>query len=65
MSPDARALLRECAAVREDRLDVEGRLSTWSCRTFSSFWQQRLSVTLARGVAGCILRQAQRDWRLQ
>ena len=28
MSPDARALLRECAAVREDRLDVEGRLST-------------------------------------
>ena len=23
MSPDARALLRECAAVREDRLDVE------------------------------------------
>eukprot|EP00976_Prorocentrum_cordatum_P085895 1186277-Prorocentrum_minimum.AAC.2 len=28
MSPDARALLRECAAVWEDRLDVEGRLST-------------------------------------
>eukprot|EP00976_Prorocentrum_cordatum_P008845 176265-Prorocentrum_minimum.AAC.2 len=59
MLPDARTLLQECAAVREDRLDVEGRLSTWSCCTFSSLWQQRLSV--ARGVAGCILRQAQRD----
>ena len=31
---------------------------------FSSFWRQRLSVVLATGVATCILRQAQRDWRL-
>jgi hypothetical protein len=37
MSRDAQTLLRECIAVREDRLDVEGRHSTWACRTFSSF----------------------------
>jgi hypothetical protein len=40
MSRDAHTLLRECIAVREDyRLDVEGRHSTWACRTFSSFWK--------------------------
>jgi hypothetical protein len=65
MSLDARTLFRECTVAREDRLDVEGRLSTWSCRTFSAFWLQRLSVALMGGVASCILLQAQRDWRSQ
>lgn len=65
MSVDARSLLRECAVARGDRLDVEGRLSTWSCRSFSSFWLQRLSVALSQGIATCILLQAQRDWRSQ
>mmetsp|Transcript_8399 Transcript_8399/g.17367 ORF Transcript_8399/g.17367 Transcript_8399/m.17367 type:complete len:131 (-) Transcript_8399:218-610(-) len=37
LSRDVRALLRECTAMRGDRLDVEGRLSTWLCRTFSAF----------------------------
>jgi hypothetical protein len=30
MSRDAQTLLHECIAVREDRLDVEGRHSTWA-----------------------------------
>jgi hypothetical protein len=34
MSRDAQTL---CITVKEDRLDVEGRHSTWACRTFSSF----------------------------
>jgi hypothetical protein len=63
MSRDAQTLLRECITVREDRLDVEGRHSTWACRTFSSFWKQRLSVTLARRLACVILLRAQGDYR--
>jgi hypothetical protein len=63
MSRDALTLLRECITVREDRLDVEGRHSTWACRTFSSFWKQRLSVTLARRLACVILLRAQGDYR--
>jgi hypothetical protein len=58
MSRDAQTLLRECIAVREDRLDVEGRHSTWACRTFSSLWKQRLSVTLARRLACVIMLRA-------
>ena len=57
MSRDAQTLLRECIAVREDRLDVEGRHSTWACR------KQRLSVTLARRLACVILLRAQGDYR--
>jgi hypothetical protein len=64
LSPDARALFRSCVEARSDRLDVEGDEATWACRSFSSFWRQRLSVVLASSVAQCILRQAQRDWRL-
>jgi hypothetical protein len=56
-------LLCECMAVQEDRLDVEGRHSTWACRTFSSFWKQRLSVTLARRLACVILLCAQEAYR--
>jgi len=64
LSPDASRLLRECIVARADRLDVEDGLATWACRSFSSFWRQRLSVVLATGIAECVLRQAQRDWRL-
>jgi hypothetical protein len=64
LSRDAERLLRECIVTREDRLDVEGRLSTWSCRTFSSFWRQRLSITLVRRLASVILLRAQRDYRI-
>jgi hypothetical protein len=64
MSRDGQTLLRECIAVREDRLDVEGCHSTWACRTFSCFWKQRLSVTLARRLLAClILLRAQGDYR--
>ena len=63
MPRDAQTLLRECIAVREDRLDLEGCHYTWACRTFSSFWKQRLSVTLARRLACVILLRAQGDYR--
>jgi hypothetical protein len=63
LSPDAERLMRECIVAREDRLDLEGNLSTWSCRTFSSFWRQRLSVALVRRLASVILLRAQRDYR--
>jgi hypothetical protein len=63
MSRDAQTLLRECIAVREDRLNMEGRHSMWACRTFSSFWKQRLSGTLARRLACVILLRAQGDYR--
>jgi hypothetical protein len=63
MSRDTQTLLRECIAVREDRPDVEGRHSTWACKTFSSFWKQRLSLTLARQLACVILLRAQGDYR--
>jgi hypothetical protein len=53
---DAQMLFRECFAVWEDWLGVEGRHSTWSCRTFSSLWKHRLSVTLVRRLACVILR---------
>jgi hypothetical protein len=56
MLRDAHTLLRECVAVREDWLDVEGRYFTGSCRTFSSFWKQRLSGTLARRLACLVLK---------
>ena len=64
LSPDASQLFRACAVERGDRLDVEGDLSTWACRSFTAFWRQRLSVVLATGLAESVLRQAQRDWRL-
>ena len=64
LSPDASQLIRACAVERGDRLDVESDLATWACRSFTAFWKQRLSVVLATGVAECVLRQAQRDWRL-
>jgi hypothetical protein len=35
LSQVAERLLRECIVIQEDRLDVEGRFSTWSCRAFS------------------------------
>jgi hypothetical protein len=44
------------------RLTILGRHSTWACRTFSSFWKQRLSVTLARRLACVILLRAQGDY---
>jgi hypothetical protein len=63
MSRDAQTLRRECIAVREDRLNVEGRHSTWACRTFSAFWKQCLFVTLARRLVCVILLRAQGDYR--
>jgi hypothetical protein len=64
MSRDAHTLVRGCITVQEDRLDVEGRHSTWACRTFSaSFWKQRLSVTLGRRLACVILLRAKEDYR--
>ena len=63
LSADARLLLRQCVVAREDRLDLEGRLATWSCRSFSSFWRQRLSVAIARRLAFVILMRARRDYR--
>ena len=65
LSSDALRLLRKCAVIRGDRLDVERGLATWSARTFTSFWRQRLSVACARAKADIILRRAQSDWRLQ
>jgi hypothetical protein len=63
MSRDAQTLLCECIAVREDRLDVEGRHSMWACKTFSSFGKQRLSVTVAGRLACVILLRSQGDYR--
>eukprot|EP00976_Prorocentrum_cordatum_P101383 1192606-Prorocentrum_minimum.AAC.1 len=67
-----RCYMRERAAVREDRLDVERwrGLSAWSrCLTFrppsdSNGCPLYTPAVLSRGAAGCILQQAQRDWRL-
>jgi hypothetical protein len=64
LSRESEKLLRECIVTREDRLDMEGRLSTWSCGTFSSFWRQRLSITLVRRLASVILLRAQRHYRI-
>ena len=62
LSPDAWQLLRGCAALRGDRLDLEHDDSTWAARTFSAFWRQRLSVAFARAKADVILQRARADW---
>jgi hypothetical protein len=48
---DAEKLLREYIVAREDRLGVEGSLSTLSCRTFSSVGRQILTEALVRRLA--------------
>jgi hypothetical protein len=64
LSRDAEKMLRKCIVAREDRQNVEGHLSTWSRRTFSAFWRQRLSITLVRRLASVIMLHTQRDYRL-
>jgi hypothetical protein len=64
MGPMTRRFFGDCLRVRRDRLEVEGRYATWSARTWSSFWRQRLSVTLAKVLADCIIRRAQADYRI-
>ena len=55
LSLDPWQLLRGCAVLRGDRLDLDHDASTWAARTFSSFWKQRLSVAFARVKADIIL----------
>ena len=52
--------LRQLAAVREGPLTAEAADATWATQDFSSFWSQRLSLTLQRCVAQQILCAAQR-----
>jgi hypothetical protein len=47
LSRDAEKLLRERIVARKDRLDVEGRLSTWAYRTFSPLWRKAALVRYA------------------
>jgi hypothetical protein len=61
--PHATHALRASIEAQEDRLGVEGRHSMWSCRTFFSFWEQRLSVTLARRLRCVIILRAQKEKR--
>ena len=58
-APDAVSYLRELAQARGDRLDLERDSTTWSTRSFTSYYGQRLSVALATGVAIEIQRVAQ------
>jgi hypothetical protein len=63
MSRDARSLLVECIAVREDRLDVKGSVAILRGRAgYSLAFGSGLSVTLARRLACVILPRAQGDY---
>jgi hypothetical protein len=57
--------LYECARARSDRLLMEGRLATSTATTWSSFWRQRLSVTLARAIAHIICYRSMEDYAAQ
>ena len=40
----------------------EDVLTSWTCTTFSTFWMQRISCALAKGVVRCIRLRARRDF---
>jgi len=65
MGPATKRFFADCTRIRGDRLDVEGRSATWSARSWSSFWQQRLCLALTRGIVDCMLRRAQADFQGQ
>ncbi len=47
-------------AYMGDKLD-DALTQTWASRSFSAWWQQRLSIALQLGNARCILARAGRD----
>ena len=59
-SRDGVMYLRQLAAARQGPLTAEAVDATWATQGFSSFWSQRLSLTLQRCVAQQILSAAQR-----
>ena len=50
-APEAVSYLRGLAQARSDRLDIEQESTTWTTRSFTSYYGQRLSVALTMGVA--------------
>ena len=57
-APEAVSYLRGLAQARSDRLDIEQESTTWTTRSFTSYYGQRLSVALTTGVAHEIRRTA-------
>ena len=57
-APEAVSYLRGLAQARSDRLDIEQESTTWTTRSFTSYYGQRLSVALTMGVAHEIRRTA-------
>ena len=50
-APEATSYLHSLAQARGDGIDPERASATWSCRSFSSYYGQLLSVALQLGVA--------------
>ena len=55
-----RSWFMEKVSESEDRLPA-GWDTNWACRTYSSHFQQRISVALQRGNAETVLRRSRRD----
>ena len=50
-APEAASYLHRLAQARGDGIDPERASATWSCRSFTSYYGQLLSVALQLGVA--------------
>ena len=62
LGPAASALLRECAELRQDRLGPGESEATWSTRSFSSYWRQRIAVGLQVDIGTGVESRALEDW---
>ena len=62
LGPAARALLSRCSRIRRNRLGPEAAESTWSARSFTSYWSQRLAVCLQVDLGRGICARAADDY---
>ena len=63
LGAEATKLLNRCSEIRNNRLGSEEAEATWSTRTFTTFWRQRIAVALQVDIARGIETRAQLDWR--
>jgi hypothetical protein len=63
LGAEATELMNRCSELRDNRLGPEEAEATFSTRTFTTFWRQRIAVALQVDIARGIETRAMQDWR--